>query len=1521
MNVQQAAIAVFVTTLAWVNLAYADDIEIIADSAKVKVENEVIASVKKGERFQVVKRQGDWVAIAVRTEQGPREGWILVSQVRILLQPGIDEDTPAPGPPVLIELGADLTQFSGRGTSGASVYFQLSITNQDTKPAPFKVDDFVLELDGAPIKPSSRSTGTSYSYYRIYSDPSMRTSQPSQSLDYLQAGTLAPDETATGWLCFQIPRFRQVRELAAKEWIISATVAGKSAKLDLKDAEMKALAAKVRPSSFDASVRVIEIGSRLNALNVGRFLDVLEPIVIEDSGCLVMPEHEVCLFDDYVYREIQSAAQRSKASILFAGFPSTLRNRLGNYFMSSGLGPQFATTETTAVMQLLGTRSGSGPALAKHLADSSTETRIAAAGALATHTAEAGVIDALLKAALDEKAGIRAAAIGSLGKADDLKATEAVIQAMSDPETNVRWSAAGAAGDCRPEAVVDALVKLLDDAQSSVVVAACGSLGRLKAKDAAPRLQQLQAAEELALQVAAIDALKAIGVLSELEAALAKLDGGRLSTTEFEILAKADDSRVVPGLLEGMKFRGSDSYYIDQMARVLGGKGDPAAVEALIDALEHGYSSSGEVPRALGKLGDKRAIKPLQDALKRGSSSYSGMRSAIYEALLTLDAPGVFEQAVDELKRSANSYSVGQMIGVLGQSGNKRAVPVVAPYLDDQTHNRAAVDALTQIGTPEAFTEIKRRLLKEDYAYGAIILSQLYQKRTPEAVALLREATTSPNESVRRTAHSYAGSLNQVLASELRGRIQTHLNNQQWAAAGEAFQTAVKDQLKVIDVSPSQVSGFAAFVSDLASSYRSVNKADLADEQLEKTIGAVQEKIKAGAAAELSSQLAQLRARRILFALDAGTPENAARIMSTELDAAKKAFEDSPDDITNVLRLANALETRTQFVSRTAPAELAAARKDSLDFLFEQTKKHPNDDRMVAVFVSGQIGGLNSWAPSDPVGAEKHLKLVQDFIGGLKSDNAAATTRLEKAKQSFESSESTIRYWKERADAETRAVADLEKLGGKAVAVGGKSSWSPDGEKIVYGKMPFGAGLQILDRATGKITDLVPSGKDAAWSPDGRFIAYVAEPSVNAYQAESVWLVKPSGGEPRRIADGGFPTWSSDGKTLFVHSRKERTLFAIDVYDPQAHTSVLLPNLPAYYPAVSPDRKRIAFGMRDELVIVDRETGERLLTWPTPGNRGLLPAWSPDGKWVGFGGFDNCQLGLWALDVDAQQAVQLTKGPFTMPSWSRDGKQLAFDRRSSNAREVWTIETSVLSSLKMVSREQAATGPWGDAAQLELSKINLKRIGIAMHTFHDTHKCFPPAVIFGPDGKPWHSWRVLLLPFLDQADLYRRYRFDEPWDGPNNRKLLSEMPRVYRDPVYGDGDDYDTHYAVPTGDAVAFAKEGIKMVGDGKKGLGSVEGARRIVDFTDGTSNSLLAGSVNPEREIPWMKPEDVIVGEGDSGVGSLGEFAAPYMSELGSAGVFLFADGAVKTIRSNIDPATFRALLTIAGAEIAGPF
>jgi len=241
---------------------------------------------------------------------------------------------------------------------------------------------------------------------------------------------------------------------------------------------------------------------------------------------------------------------------------------------------------------------------------------------------------------------------------------------------------------------------------------------------------------------------------------------------------------------------------------------------------------------------------------------------------------------------------------------------------------------------------------------------------------------------------------------------------------------------------------------------------------------------------------------------------------------------------------------------------------------------------------------------------------------------------------------------------------------------GFKATWSPGSDRLAFGKE--GGGIAILDLHTRRVTELTREGKDPAWSPDGRYIAYVTEPGPG-YYLEEVWLVPAAGGEPARMGNGGLPAWSKDSGQVYFHHRGSNQVFAVRVDAPDQAPAVFFAKPRSWYPAITPDDTRLAFGTPGELLVVNRQDDETLARLPMPGRRGALAGWSPDGRQLAFGGFDNDAMGLWIFDFERRGAFPVaTNARCTMPAWSPDGRWLAFDHRGDRGKQIWKIATAQL---------------------------------------------------------------------------------------------------------------------------------------------------------------------------------------------------------------------------------------------------
>ncbi len=204
-----------------------------------------------------------------------------------------------------------------------------------------------------------------------------------------------------------------------------------------------------------------------------------------------------------------------------------------------------------------------------------------------------------------------------------------------------------------------------------------------------------------------------------------------------------------------------------------------------------------------------------------------------------------------------------------------------------------------------------------------------------------------------------------------------------------------------------------------------------------------------------------------------------------------------------------------------------------------------------------------------------------------------------------------------------------------------------------------------------------------------------------------------------------------------------------------------------------------------------------------------------------------------------------------------------------------------------------------DSAERMRTLNNLRQIGLAIHNYHDSHNHMPLDIL-DATGKPILSWRVQILPYLEQDNLFRQIDMTKPWDDPVNKRFLENMPDVYR--VHGRDIKVKgmTYLQMPSADKPNKGEP----FGDPFK-LPGVK--RHLATITDGTSNTFMV--VEAEDPVLWMKPDDV-------------KYDPKNLPKLGAPdrGTFLalFGDGSVRVFqRKKLTDAALRGLLTVNGGEV----
>lgn len=198
----------------------------------------------------------------------------------------------------------------------------------------------------------------------------------------------------------------------------------------------------------------------------------------------------------------------------------------------------------------------------------------------------------------------------------------------------------------------------------------------------------------------------------------------------------------------------------------------------------------------------------------------------------------------------------------------------------------------------------------------------------------------------------------------------------------------------------------------------------------------------------------------------------------------------------------------------------------------------------------------------------------------------------------------------------------------------------------------------------------------------------------------------------------------------------------------------------------------------------------------------------------------------------------------------------------------------------------------GPAARRAQCVNNLKQIALALHNYHQDFQALPPAYTVDESGRPLHSWRTLILPYLEQKRLYETIDFSKPWNDPANAKALATGVPEFRCTESTGPENTTTYLGIVAPNSCFSPTE-----------------PRSFDAITDGTGSTIMVIEAGESSAVPWMAPLDA----DESLVLTFGPESKLHHNGGTNAA---FADGSVRFLKSTLSLKPRRALITISGNE-----
>jgi RNA polymerase sigma factor (sigma-70 family) len=397
--------------------------------------------------------------------------------------------------------------------------------------------------------------------------------------------------------------------------------------------------------------------------------------------------------------------------------------------------------------------------------------------------------------------------------------------------------------------------------------------------------------------------------------------------------------------------------------------------------------------------------------------------------------------------------------------------------------------------------------------------------------------------------------------------------------------------------------------------------------------------------------------------------------------------------------------------------------------------------------------------------------------------------------------------------------------------------------------------------------------RDPAWSPDGKRIAYVNSSALQ--RMPQVFVVDADGSNLKQLTQEAGkatkPLFLPDGSIAYfvqTEQKGKQTFYDLMIHDGTT-AKRLVERTEAFDMAIRPDGKQIAIASAS-LSIYDSESGKLVSRIPMSDVNKDWPVvftnlvWRPDGKAIAFkptfvGGISvgpgqkaedirlpgDAHIGMIDFSGEKPTAKTFEVGRGFLPDHWQDGlgaSAMGAGTAATGSGDVW--HGTIVDRIKVDAKAPTPGKPEdpkriADYAQRVRSKENLKNLALALLNYESAMGHFPQDIV-DEKGKSLLSWRVQLLPYLEQDHIYKRLKLNEPWDSELNKTILMNMPDVFRT-GFQDNNVTVTYYQAFTGLGTAFNEPGKKI---------------KMVGIIDGTSNTLGVAEVGPA--VPWTKPGDM---------------------------------------------------------------